>query len=149
MTFTDVSGEFSLAELATWPANAAKGLQTYLRKEAGALGERPLERLKGRRAPRAARQAPLPGIEAAAIRESIDGIAVEREALVARQAEHETLDDALAAQEGLPRSRSGAEFTLEPTAGGSRLLVRPVVRCRRRRTLRLGRAGGAGNRGRL
>ena len=99
VTFTDAAGELSLTELATWPANAAKGLQAYLRKEAGERGERPLERLRGRRAPRAARQAPLPGIEAAAIREGIGGIAAEREALVARQAEHETLDDALAAQE--------------------------------------------------
>src|SRR5262249_25089653 len=63
------AGGVSASELTTWPKDAAKGLETYLKKEAGERGERMLERLKGRKPPAKAEQPRLPGMEAWAIQE--------------------------------------------------------------------------------
>jgi Eco57I restriction-modification methylase len=109
--FTTEAGELSTAELAAWPAGAAKGLITYLKNEAGERGEPMLERLKKRRAPKEAVQAKLPGIDSSAIEEALGRIAEERLAVLAREAEGETLEDALQAAEAF-RSIEVAEESL-------------------------------------
>jgi hypothetical protein len=107
--FTTEDGELSAVDLATWPAAAARGLITYLKKEAGERGEPVLERLKNRKAPKNATQAKLPGIDSSAIEETLRRIAEERLALLAREAE--TLDDALEAAKAF-RSIEVAEESL-------------------------------------
>jgi hypothetical protein len=82
VTFTSELGRLSTDELAGWPRNAHKGLETYLKKEAGELGEPVLEQLKKRKGPRAAKQASLPGIGAAALEEALAEIAASRESIV-------------------------------------------------------------------
>jgi Eco57I restriction-modification methylase len=109
--FTTEDGELSAADLATWPAGAAKGLITYLKNEAGERGEPILERLQNRKAPKEATQAKLPGIDSSAIEETLARIAEERLAVLAREAEGETLDDALQAAEAF-RSIEVAEESL-------------------------------------
>ena len=82
VSFTSELGRLSTDELARWPKTAHKGLETYVKKEAGELGEPVLEQLKKRRGPRAAKQASLPGIGPAALEEALTEIAVLREAIV-------------------------------------------------------------------
>jgi Eco57I restriction-modification methylase len=82
VSFTSELGRLSTDELARWPKNAHKGLETYLKKETGELGEPVLEQLKKRKGPRAAKQASLPGIGAAAVEEALAKIAASRESIV-------------------------------------------------------------------
>jgi hypothetical protein len=82
VSFTSELGRLSTDELAHWPKIAHKGLETYLKKEAGKLGEPVLAQLKKRKGPRAAKQASLPGIGAAAIEEALAELAASRESIV-------------------------------------------------------------------
>lgn len=95
--FMGASGGLSVADLATWPASATKGLEAYLKKEAGERGHPVLERLKKRKAPKAAIQATLPGIDASAIEHALERIATDRQDVVALEAAGDTLDAAVAA----------------------------------------------------
>ncbi len=98
VNFTGSSGSLTAAELATWPAVAHKGLERYLKAEAGERGEPVLARLKGRKAPKQPKQATLPGIDALAIERALEKFGAERAELIAAEADNETLDDALAAK---------------------------------------------------
>jgi Eco57I restriction-modification methylase len=80
--FVTADGSLGAADLATWPVPAAKGLVTYLKREAGERGEPLLERLKSRKAPKSAAQTKLPGIDAVAIEEALESIADERRKLL-------------------------------------------------------------------
>lgn len=84
--FRSTGGRLTTKELTVWPKDAVKGLQTYLRKEAGDLGEPVLERLKARTARtghrRMAGEASLPGIAATDLEEALNRVADERHALV-------------------------------------------------------------------
>ncbi|MDP9300833.1 MAG: N-6 DNA methylase [Actinomycetota bacterium] len=107
--FVSADGSLGASDLATWPAPAAKGLTTYLRKEAGERGEPLLERLKSRKAPKSAAQAKLPGIDAVAIEEALETIAGERRQLL----EHagDSLADAVHSAEAFG-ALEGAEASL-------------------------------------
>jgi type I restriction-modification system DNA methylase subunit len=98
VNFTTNGGSLSAVELATWPALAHKGLERYLKAEAGERGEPLLARLKGRKTPKQAMQATLPGIDASAIELALEKLAADRDNLLAAEADTETLDDALAAR---------------------------------------------------
>ena len=98
VNFTSTDGALTAAELATWPTLAHKGLEKYLKAEAGERGETVLARLKGRKAPKQAKQATLPDIDASAIEQALEKLAADRANLVAAEADTETLDDALAAR---------------------------------------------------
>ena len=82
VNFTGELGRLSTDELGHWPKVAHKGLETYLKKEAGPLGEPVLEQLKKRKGLGAKKQESLPGIGAAALEEALAEIAESREAIV-------------------------------------------------------------------
>jgi hypothetical protein len=111
VNFTVNGGTLSASELATWPALASKGLERYLKEEAGSRGTAALERLKARKAPRAPTQAQLPGIDSWAIEQALAKLAEDRAALLSTEAEAETLEDAAAARLGFERIE-GAEESL-------------------------------------
>jgi Eco57I restriction-modification methylase len=94
VNFTADAGTLSVSELATWPALAHKGLERYLKAEAGPGGDAVLARLKNRKAPKMPTQATLPGIDARAVERALEKLADERENLLASEADVETLDDA-------------------------------------------------------
>lgn len=119
--FTTATGSLTAAELARWPAVAHRGLEKYLKAEAGDRGEALLQRLKTRKAPKTSAQATLPGIDASGIEGALAKLAAERDELLASEIGDETLDDALAtrqafvdleqAQESLRnRLRAAADF---------------------------------------
>lgn len=83
-------GHLRTTQLATWPAKATKGLETYLKNEAGDQGKPVLERLKRRRAPRKAQQAQLPGTELAGLDDALRDLAAQR-AELGQPANGETL----------------------------------------------------------
>ncbi|HEV2811107.1 MAG TPA: N-6 DNA methylase [Acidimicrobiales bacterium] len=97
--FVTDAGEFTAVELATFPANAHKGLETYLKNEAGERGEPVLARLKHRKAPKAAHQATLPGIDRSAIEAALEQLAEERERIAELEEGADTLFDTLHAKE--------------------------------------------------
>jgi hypothetical protein len=99
VNFVTENGDFTAAELATFPVNAHKGLETYLKNEAGERGEPVLARLKNRKAPKAAHQAMLPGIDRSAIEEALEQLAKERERIAELEEGAETLFDTLHAKE--------------------------------------------------
>lgn len=111
VSFSANGGHLSATELATWPATAHKGLVAYLKNEAGERGVPVLRRLEGRKVPKAAVQATLPGIDASAIETALAKLAAEREAITATEHEAETLDDALAAKRAF-EELEGAEASL-------------------------------------
>jgi hypothetical protein len=75
-------GALTTDEPAQWPKTAHKGLETYLKKEAGERGEALLAALKKRRPPTAARQPTIEGVGASAVEHALQQIAASREALV-------------------------------------------------------------------
>jgi biotin operon repressor len=99
VNFATEDGDFTAAELATFPVNAHKGLETYLKNEAGERGEPVLARLKNRKAPKAAHQATLPGIDRSAIEAALEQLAEERERIAELEEGADTLFDALHAKE--------------------------------------------------
>jgi hypothetical protein len=93
------NGSSLLRELTVWPKDATKGLVTYLKKEAGGLGEPVIERLKeDRKAPRRDPQPFLPSIGPTALSEALSRLASEREGLPSRGTGDETLQLELEAQ---------------------------------------------------
>jgi N-6 DNA Methylase len=99
VNFVTESGDFTAAELATYPVNAHKGLETYLKNEAGERGKPVLARLKNRKAPKAAHQAMLPGIDRSAIEAALEQLAEEREGIAELEEGSETLLDTLHVKE--------------------------------------------------
>jgi hypothetical protein len=99
VNFVTEASDFTTAELATFPVNAHKGLETYLKNEAGERGELVLARLKHRKAPKAAHQATLPGIDRSAIEAALELLAEERERIAELEEGAETLFDTLHAKE--------------------------------------------------
>ena len=99
VSFVADDGQFTAAELATFPSNAHKGLETYLKNEAGERGEPVLARLKNRKAPKAAHQATLPGIDRSAIEAALEELAEERERIAELEEGADTLFDTLHAKE--------------------------------------------------
>lgn len=99
VSFVTDDGDFTAAELATFPANAHKGLETYLKNEAGERGEPVLARLRNRKAPKAAHQATLPGIDRSAIESALEQLAEERERIAELEEGADTLFDTLHAKE--------------------------------------------------
>lgn len=97
--FRDEQGDFSAAELATFPVNADKGLRAYLTKDAGGIGEATLDRLKARKRPKAAKQAQLPGIDRSQVEAGLEALAMERERIAELEERADTLFDAQEAQE--------------------------------------------------
>lgn len=89
-------GRFSPAALARWPAEATGGLVQYLKVEAGPAGAELSERVKRRKAPKAATQARLPGIGLDGIEASLTALADQRRGLVGAESDAETLEDVLA-----------------------------------------------------
>ena len=79
--FESESGALTADDLCSWPKEAAKGLETYLKKEGGERGQPALDALRKRKMPRASRQASLPGIGPAALEQTLAEIAATREAL--------------------------------------------------------------------
>lgn len=88
--FETHDGHLRTTQLATWPAKATKGLETYLKNEAGETGKSVLDYLKRRRAPRKAQQAQLPGTELAGLDEALRDLAAQR-AELGQPANGETL----------------------------------------------------------
>jgi hypothetical protein len=99
VNFLTETGDFTAAELATFPVNAHKGLETYLKNEAGERGEPVFARLKNRKAPKAAHQATLPGIDRSAIEAALEQLAEERERIAELEEGADTLFDTLHAKE--------------------------------------------------
>jgi hypothetical protein len=99
VNFVTEDGAFTATELATFPVNAHKGLETYLKNEAGDRGKPVLARLKNRKAPKAAQQATLPGIDRSAIEAALDELAEERERIAELEEGADTLFDTLHAKE--------------------------------------------------
>ncbi len=99
VNFLADDGQFSAAELAAFPVQAHKGLETYLKNEAGELGKPVLERLKQRKAPKATKHATLPGIDRSAIENALEQLAAERERIAEFEEGAETLFDAVTAQQ--------------------------------------------------
>lgn len=99
VNFVTDAGDFTAAELATFPIDAHKGLETYLKNEAGERGEPVLARLKNRKAPKAAHQATLPGIDRSAIEAALEQLAQERERIAELEEGADTLFDTLQAKE--------------------------------------------------
>jgi hypothetical protein len=81
----------SASELVVWPKDAAKGLTTYLTKEAGERGKPLLERLKVRKPPPRGQQPRLPGLEGWAIESALEEIAAQRKAMLTPKAGEESL----------------------------------------------------------
>lgn len=79
--FESESGALTADDLCSWPKEAAKGLETYLKKEGGERGQPALAALRKRKTPRTSRQASLPGIGPAALEQTLAEIAATREAL--------------------------------------------------------------------
>ena len=96
--FATETRNFTATELVLFPVMAHKGIETYLRNEAGERGEPVLERLKNRKAPKAARQATLPGVDHFAIDAALDRLAAERERIAEMEEGAETLFDAFNAK---------------------------------------------------
>jgi Eco57I restriction-modification methylase len=116
VSFVTSSGDFTAAELASFPVNAHKGLETYLKNEAGKRGEPVLARLKNRKPPRAAHQAMLPGIDRSAIEAALEALAEERDRITEMEEGAETLFDTLHAK--------GAFEALEAAEGSIRNRLR-------------------------
>lgn len=91
VSFTDDHGKFTAAELATWPANAAKGLKRYLDKEAGERGESLKARLACRRSPARRERAGQATLDTLAIEHALADLAVEREDLACTTTDCDTL----------------------------------------------------------
>ena len=99
VNFVTRTGDFTATELVAFPVIAHKGLETYLKNEAGERGEPVLARLKSRKAPKAAHQATLPGIDGWAIEAALEELAGERERIADLEEHAETLFDALHAKQ--------------------------------------------------
>lgn len=97
--FATPDGQFTAADLAAFPANATKGLENYLVKEAGEAGKAALGRAKNRKKPKAAAQAQLPGLDRSSIEGALEALAEERQRIALLEEGAETLLDALSAQE--------------------------------------------------
>jgi type I restriction-modification system DNA methylase subunit len=96
VNFSTDGGTLSVSELVTWPATAHKGLERYLKAEAGPAGDRVLARLKNRKPPKKPKQATLPGMDAPAIQQALENLATDRANILASEAAVETLEDAFA-----------------------------------------------------
>lgn len=97
--FVTADGQFTAMDLATVPANATKGLETYLKKEAGDRGAEVLTRLANRIRPKATKQAQLPGLDRSAIESALEALSRERDRISQLEEGAETLFDALSAKE--------------------------------------------------
>jgi hypothetical protein len=98
LNFLTDDGRFTATELATYPVNAHKGLETYLKNEAGDRGAPTLERLRSRKKPPATKQPQLPGFDRTGVELALEQIATERERIAALEERAETLFDAQDAQ---------------------------------------------------
>jgi hypothetical protein len=97
--FLAPDGSFTAVELATYPINAHKGLETYLKNEAGPKGEPVLTRLKNRPKASKAAQAQLPGFDRSSVEAALEQLAQERERIATLEERAETLFDVQDAQE--------------------------------------------------
>lgn len=109
VSFRDAHGNFTAAELATFPLTADKGLKTYLDKEAGEQGEPVLERLKKRSKPKSAKQAQLPGIDRSEVEGALEKLAAEREEIATLEEQAETLLDVLDAKESFEKIEAASD----------------------------------------
>lgn len=98
VNFLSDDGRFSAAELATFPVNAHKGLETYLKNEGGERGEPVLARLKARKKPSSATQQQLPGFDRTSVEVALEELASERERIATLEERAETLFDVQDAQ---------------------------------------------------
>ncbi|OFW59092.1 MAG: hypothetical protein A2133_12150 [Actinobacteria bacterium RBG_16_64_13] len=104
------NGTKLLFELTVWPKDATKGLVTYLKKEAGELGEALVEQLKDeRKTPRRDAQPFFPNLGPNALPDALTRAAAEREALPSRGTGEETLQLELEAQTTFSRLEEESE----------------------------------------
>ncbi len=79
------------SDLVDWPKEATKGLERYLKNEAGKRGVPILDRLKKRKGPSRGGQPRLPGLDAWAIEQALESIAARREALLTPKSGEESI----------------------------------------------------------